>query len=165
MRILILDQFSEPGGAQLCVRDLYPEITRRGWQATFLAPGNSGTPGRFGEVLENSGMRCERLPWHSYTNGRKTLRDVLRYGMDIPRAIRIAQRLASETRADLVYINGPRVLPVGVAFGCPVVFHAHSRLDTCYARFLAATCLRMKRMEVIAVSQFVARALKRIIGP
>jgi glycosyltransferase involved in cell wall biosynthesis len=155
MRILILDQFSEPGGAQLCLRDLSPEIARRGWQAMFVGPGDGGIRG----VLAESGMRNERLPWHSYTNGRKTVGDVIRYGLDIPRAMRIARRLARENRAELVYINGPRVLPLGMVFGCPVVFHAHSRIHKRYARLVAATCLRIKRVEVIAASRFAARSL------
>jgi glycosyltransferase involved in cell wall biosynthesis len=160
MRILILDQFSEPGGAQLCVRDLGPEIARRGWQAVFVGPGAGGIR----DSLAESGMRNERLPWHSYTNGRKTFGDVVRYGFDIPRAIGVAKRLASKHHADLVYINGPRILPLGVAFDCPVVFHAHSRILKNYARFVAATCLRMKRMEVIAASRFAARSFTGMKG-
>lgn len=160
MRILILDQFSEPGGAQLCVRDLGPEIARRGWQAIFMGPGDGGMH----DILAESGMRSEHLPWHSYTNGRKTVRDVIRYGLDIPRAIKIARRLARENRVEVVYINGPRVLPLGVAFGCPIVFHAHSRLYKRYARFIAAGCLRMKRMKVIAASRFAARSLEGMTG-
>src|SRR4029077_8429251 len=89
MKLLILDQFSDPGGAQLCLRDLAPEIARRGWQATFLAPGD----GAIRDSLEAYGIHTERLPGlTSYTNGRKTIRDIARYGIDIPRAILSTRR-------------------------------------------------------------------------
>jgi glycosyltransferase involved in cell wall biosynthesis len=158
MKILILDQFSESGGAQLCLRDLSPEIARRGWQATFMAPGDGGIRG----ALESSGIRNEHLPGLVYTNGRKTFLDVIRYGMDIPRAILTTQRFVKENRPDLVYINGPRVLPTGIALRCPVVFHAHSLLDKRYSRVVASTCLRIKRAQVIAASRFAGRSLERL---
>jgi glycosyltransferase involved in cell wall biosynthesis len=159
MKILILDQFSEPGGAQLCLRDLSPEIARRGWQATFMAPGDGGIR----VALESSGLRNEQLPGLVYTNGRKTFLDVIRYGMDIPSAILSILRFVKEYRPDLVYINGPRVLPAGIALPCPVVFHSHSLLDKQYSRLMAATCLRIKRAQVIAASRFAARSLERLV--
>jgi glycosyltransferase involved in cell wall biosynthesis len=156
MNILILDQFSDPGGAQLCLRDLAPEIARREWSATFLAPGE----GAIRESLESHGIRSEWLSGiHSYSNGRKTPRDVARFALDIPRAILTTARLRRESRPDLVYVNGPRVLPVSMLFGCPIVFHSHNLLMKGYARAIAAACLRFRRVEVIAASGFIARAV------
>jgi glycosyltransferase involved in cell wall biosynthesis len=161
MNILILDQFSEPGGAQLCLRDLAPEIARRGWSATFLAPGN----GAICESLERFGIRSERLPGiGTYANGRKTIRDVARYALDIPRAMLGTRRLWRASSPDLVYVNGPRVLPVSMLFGCPIVFHSHNLLMKGYARAITASCLRFRRVEVIAASQFVARAVSGLIA-
>jgi glycosyltransferase involved in cell wall biosynthesis len=161
MNILILDQFSDPGGAQLCLRDLAPEIARRGWSAAFLAPGD----GAIRESLEKYGIRSERLPGiSSYTNGRKTIGDVARYALDIPRAILGTRRLCRESNPDLVYVNGPRVLPVSMLFGCPVVFHSHNLLMKGYARAITAACLRFRHVEVIAASQFVARAVGGLIA-
>jgi glycosyltransferase involved in cell wall biosynthesis len=159
MNILILDQFSDPGGAQLCLRDLAPEIARRGWSATFLAPGD----GAIRESLEKYGIRSERLPGiGSYSNGRKTIRDVARYAAGIPRAILGARRLCRSP--DLVYVNGPRVLPMSMIFGCPIIFHSHNLLEKGYARAIAASCLRFRRVEVIAASGFVARAVSGLIA-
>lgn len=160
MKILIVDQFSEPGGAQLCLRDLAPEIVRRGWDATFLAPGG----GAIRDSLLECGIRSEYLAgFVSYSNGRKTLRDAVRYGLDIPRAIFNARRVLGEKSPDLVYINGPRVLPAGLLFRCPVVFHAHNRLVKNYARAIAAACVRVRHIEVIAASQFAAQALDGLV--
>jgi len=156
MNILILDQFSDPGGAQLCLRDLAPEIARRGWSATFLAPGD----GAIRESLKEYGIRSERLPGiGSYSNGRKTIRDVASYAIDIPRAIVGTRQLFRDSSPDLVYVNGPRVLPVSMLFDCPIVFHAHSLLMKGYARAITAACLRYRRVEVIAASRFVGSSL------
>ena len=160
MKILILDQFSEPGGAQLCLRDLGPEIARRRWQATFMAPGDRGIR----ESLEDMGIRCEQLPGLSYTNGRKSPGDMLRFGLDIPRLILTTQRLVRD-HPDLVYINGPRVLPAVIGLRCPVVFHAHSVLHKRYTRLIAAACLRIKRAHVIAASRFAGAAIESLIKP
>jgi glycosyltransferase involved in cell wall biosynthesis len=157
MNILILDQFSDPGGAQLCLRDLAPEIARRGWSAAFLAPGD----GAIRESLEKYGIRSERLPGiGSYSNGRKTIGDTARYALDIPRAILGTRRLCRESSADLVYVNGPRVLPVSMLFSCPIVFHSHNLLVKGYARAITASCLRLRPVEVIAASEFVARTTR-----
>jgi len=161
MNILILDQFSEPGGAQLCLRDLAPEIARRGWRATFVAPGD----GAIRDSLREYGIRNEQLPGiASYSNGRKTIRDVANYALDIPRAILSTRRLSREIRPDLVYVNGPRVLPVSMLSGCPIVFHAHNHLSKGYARAIAAACVRYRHVEVIAASRFAGRAFDRLIA-
>jgi glycosyltransferase involved in cell wall biosynthesis len=160
MKILILDQFSEPGGAQLCVRDLAPEIARRQWHATFMAPGDGAVRGS----LEELGIKNERLPGLVYNNGRKSVRDVARYGLDIARVLAGIARFTGKNRPDLIYINGPRVLPASVAFGCPIVFHAHNYLVKTYARMIAVMCLRIKRVEVIASSRFAGRALDGLVA-
>jgi glycosyltransferase involved in cell wall biosynthesis len=162
VNILILDQFSDPGGAQLCLRDLAPEIARRGWSATFLAPGD----GAIRESLEKYGIHSERLPGiGSYNNGRKTVRDVARYGLDIPRAVLGIRRVCRGNNPDLVYVNGPRVLPVSMMFACPIIFHSHNLLMKGYARAITASCLRLRRVEVIAASRFLRRALSGLVVP
>lgn len=152
MRILILDQFSDPGGAQLCVRDLGPEIRLRGWKATFLAPGD----GAIRSALAELGIPGERLPGGNYTNGEKNLRDVWRYGVDTIRALRKTRELVERKAPDLIYVNGPRVLPLATLTGLPMVFHAHSYLSKQYARRVARACIRIGRARVIAASRFAA---------
>jgi glycosyltransferase involved in cell wall biosynthesis len=156
MRVLVLDQFSDPGGAQFCIRDLALEVVRRGWSATFLAPGNGGIHAE----LEQIGFCSRQIPSFDYANGRKTWFDVTRYGPDLARAATTVRSLAKTNRPDLVYINGPRLLPLAFAFDCPTVFHAHSYLNKTYARAIAAACIRARRIQVIAASRFAAGALE-----
>ncbi|MCX6624242.1 MAG: glycosyltransferase family 4 protein, partial [Acidobacteria bacterium] len=60
---------------------------------------------------------------------------------------------------DLLYVNGPRVLPAATAASCPLVFHSHSHLDKRYTRGLVAWSVRRAGAMVISVSCFAAASL------
>ncbi len=89
MNILFVDQFSEPGGAQLCLMDLLPEVRARGWNAHLMAPGE----GELVRWCREFGIPVHSLPIGTYANGRKTALDLVRFAYDVPRmrsAIRAA---------------------------------------------------------------------------
>ena len=148
MNILFVDQFSDPGGAQLCLRDLLPEVLRRGWQPRLLAPGRAEfvTP-----------FVTHRLALGSYTNGRKRVRDYLRFSVEMPRAALAIRRVVREESIDLVYVNGPRVLPAVIGIPRPVVFHAHNHVSGFVPRMVVSESVRITGALVIAASQFIAR--------
>ncbi len=160
MRILFLDQFSELGGAQLCLQDVLVEVSRLGWQAEVLAPG----AGPLLEFARERSFTVQSLPLAGYANGRKTASDVLRFGIDMVRSARILRRALRERPADLVYVSGPRVLPAACGLRVPVLFHAHSLLDKRYARTIAAWVLRGLPARVLACSEFTAQPLKMLLG-
>jgi glycosyltransferase involved in cell wall biosynthesis len=143
VRVLFVDQFAQPGGAQLCLKDVMAEAHQRGWTTLLMRPGD-GLPESIG----------------SYTNGRKNWRDCCAFPVDMVRAARSIRRIARENRIDLVYANGPRVLPAAAAAELPLVFHAHSYLMAGYARTITRSCLKRTRARVIAASEFVARPLQ-----
>jgi glycosyltransferase involved in cell wall biosynthesis len=155
MRILFIDQFSEFGGAQLALRDVMLEGRRRGWDMSFLAPGN-GPLFRFCEAV---GVRAQSIPDMPYSSARKSAMSVFRYGFDMSRAALVIREFAQRQKSDLIYVNGPRVLLAGAAASRPFVFHLHSLLDKRYSRIIARSCLRSNRGTAIAVSEFVARGL------
>jgi hypothetical protein len=97
LRVLVLDQFSDLGGAQLCLQDVLLEIDRLGWQAEVMAPGN----GPLLDFARRLGFGIHQLPLGRYTNGRKTSLDVLRFGADMLRSGRILRRAMRERPADL----------------------------------------------------------------
>lgn len=146
MRILFADQFTEPGGAQLCLEDVIAEANRRGWTTLLMRPGE-GLPASMA----------------LYANGRKRWRDCCAFPADTMRAACSIRRLARENRIDLIYVNGPRVLPAAAAAGLPVIFHAHSYLAAGYTRTITQVCLRSAGAEVIAASEFVARPLREMM--
>jgi glycosyltransferase involved in cell wall biosynthesis len=160
MNILFIDQFSDPGGAQLCLMDLMPEIKRRGWNPRIMAPGN-------GELLQWSrreGIPTHPLPLNPYSNGRKTALDFLRFSIDAPRMAITVRQIVDDHDIDLIYVNGPRALPAAMGVTRPVVFHAHSHVSAVYGRKSLAWMLRRTGASVIAASMFVARAHAKLPG-
>jgi glycosyltransferase involved in cell wall biosynthesis len=142
VKILFLDQFQHPGGAQLCLRDLMQAAERRGARARLLVPG-SGLPPSLA----------------SYNNGSKSMRDFAVFGID---TLRAAAAIRCEIRnhgADLVYVNGPRLLAAAQLAGSPFVFHAHSRVSGSSAQWIARRALRGRCTAIFASSRFVAEPL------
>jgi len=107
MKILFLDQFAEVGGAQRALLELLPALAERNWRACVAAP-------RDGPLLEQAmrlGASAALLPVGPYGLGRKSARDYVRFLADQPRLAVLVQRLIAREKADLVYINGPRLAP------------------------------------------------------
>jgi glycosyltransferase involved in cell wall biosynthesis len=163
MRLLVLDQFSDPGGAQWCLLDLLPAIRRRGWQALVALPGT----GELFERVRALGFETARVDCGPYSSGRKSLGDVARFLAETPGAARQIRRLAGDLQADLVYINGPRLLPAAALAGlrCPVVFHSHSYLPPGPVRKLTGAALRRMDARVIANCRFVAEPWRPYVRP
>jgi glycosyltransferase involved in cell wall biosynthesis len=160
LNILFLDQFSEPGGAQLCLQDLMPEVLRRGWNPLLMAPGE----GDLVTWAKQAGIPTDLLPLGAYSNGRKTTQDVLRYGIDFPRLSSAIRDAVKRHRVDMVYVNGPRVLPAVAGVALPVVFHAHSLVCRRIERGLIAWTLRNVGASVIAVSDYAAEPYLRALN-
>jgi hypothetical protein len=62
--------------------------------------------------------------------------DGWRFAQQVPRLTGEITRLAEDTLTDLIYVNGPRVLPAASSAArgrWPVVFHCHSRPAGQYA--------------------------------
>jgi len=145
LRVLFADQYAQPGGAQLCLREVMEEARGRGWETHLMTPA-SGLP--------------ESMA--AYGNGSKSVRDLLAFGPDTIRAALAMRRVIRRHQIDLVYANGPRVLPAAALAGGPLLFHAHSYLGTAYARAIAGRCIRARRATVFAASNFVAGPLRKM---
>ncbi len=156
MNILFVDQFSEPGGAQLCLMDLLPEVRARGWNALLAAPGE----GELVRCYREFGIPIQPLPIGTYANGGKTPVDLVRFAYDVPRMRAAIRGAIARHGIDVVYVNGPRVLVAveGAVRGlaCPVIFHAHSPVAGNWPRKIAEGSVRRMSAHVIAVSKFVA---------
>jgi glycosyltransferase involved in cell wall biosynthesis len=160
MRILFLDQFSDFGGAQLCLRDVLDGVSRLGWQAEVMVPG----AGPLADFARERGFAIHSLPLTRYSNGSKTASDVLRFGLDMARSAFMLRRVLRARPVDLIYVNGPRVLPAVSKAGVPVLFHSHSLLDKQYARTVAGWVLRGSNTRVLTCSEFTAQPLRRLFG-
>ena len=150
MRILFLDQFSDPGGAQQVLLDLLPAISERGWEALVGMPGEGDLFRRVREM----GIETVQVECGPYTSGRKSAADAARFLAGTPRLARQIRRLT----ADIVYVNGPRLLPaVALArMTAPVLFHSHSYIPPGASRRIAGASLRRTNAHVVANCRFVA---------
>jgi len=148
VNILLLDQYGELGGAQLCLLDLLPAILARRWRPLVAAPED-------GPLLS----RCRAMGAAAEPIRIRT-RPAVRFALDSMALIRRLRALIERERVDVLYINGPRLVPAGVRAArnrCPVVFHCHSVFPRGTA--LVGRMLRSAGATVIASSEFVARPL------
>ncbi len=157
MNILCLDQFGELGGAQRCLLDVLPAMAGRGWSVHVAAPGN----GQLAERAAALHATVDAIRCGPYSSGRKTLADMARFAFETPRLAGEIRELVRRYDADLIYVNGPRLLPataLAARQGPRVLFHSHSLLGG-YTRRLAGRSLSMLRAAMVASSRFVALPL------
>jgi glycosyltransferase involved in cell wall biosynthesis len=91
---------------------------------------------------------------------------VFRFARELPRLAREIAELARDSRADVVYVNGPRLLPparLGLRSGVHLIFHCHSYLRQRYASALAG--LSLGDSTVIANCRFVSTPLLPYMSP
>ena len=159
MRILLIDQFGDLGGAQRCLLEAAAGFQARGWEVHAAIPN----PGPLAEALRPLARATHFIPCGPFTPARKNASDGLRFAAQIPRQAIALRGIADRARIDMLYVNGPRLLPAAaLARGSrALIFHAHSIVSQPAARRLAAWALRAGQAGVLASSQFVARS----IGP
>jgi glycosyltransferase involved in cell wall biosynthesis len=159
--LLILDQFNQLGGAQRCLLDLLPAFHAVGYMTHVAVPGD----GPLADRARSSGAIVHRIPCGAYASVKKRWIDAARFGVDLPRqALRIAS-LVSKHGIDLIYVNGPRLLPAAAiaARGRPVIFHAHSMVKQEAAARLTRWALRSTHANVIAACRFVLEPLAAVV--
>src|SRR5205814_1626691 len=81
-----------------------------------------------------------------------------RFAWELPGLARQIRKLS----ADIVYVNGPRLLPAAGFARAPLVFHCHSYLGKGYAAALAGASL--SRATVIGSCGFVLEPLRPLVG-
>ena len=161
MNVLFLDQFGELGGAQRCLLDLLPALAGAGWSAHVVAPDGELAARAIALHATADHIRCG-----PYSSGHKTPADMARFALETPRLAGEIRSLIRRYRADLVYVNGPRLAPAAALAahrGPPILFHSHSLLDG-YPLRLAGWPLRLARAAVVASCRFVARPLEPYAG-
>lgn len=163
MNLLLLDQFSDLGGAQQNLLELLPAVRDAGWHALVGLPGE----GELFERVRALGFEAERIECGPYGSGRKSAADFGRFLAGTPRLARQMRRMAQRVDADLVYLNGPRLLPAAAmaGFGRPVLFHSHSYLGPGAVRSLAGFALRRMDAWLVGQCEFVAAPWRPFVRP
>jgi glycosyltransferase involved in cell wall biosynthesis len=161
-RLLFLDQFNQLGGAQRCLLDLLPVFLDAGYVTHVAVPGD----GPLADGARTRGAVVHPIPCGACASGRKGWIDAARFGVDLPRQASRIGSLVSKQGIDLIYVNGPRLLPAAaiVARGRPVVFHAHSIVTQAAAARFMRRALRSADASVIACCRFVLEPLATAVG-
>jgi glycosyltransferase involved in cell wall biosynthesis len=158
VKILVLDQYSQLGGAQACLLTGLEAMRAGGWPVAVGLPGNGPLFCRARELgCATFVINCGPL-----SLGNKSLADATRFLIQTPRLARKIRSHAHDFGPDLVYVNGPRLLPAVplAALRVPVLFHAHSYLPLGMPRTLAAEALRRVGASVVGCCRFVANIWK-----
>src|SRR5438046_3134183 len=106
--VLCIDQFSSLGGGQRSLLDLLPAFSQRGWRPSVAIPGD-GRP--FLAMLERRGYPTHTFTCGSYASKKKPITQLLKYALELPRLVNSLAELVEENKPDLVYVNGPRLVP------------------------------------------------------
>jgi glycosyltransferase involved in cell wall biosynthesis len=159
--LLILDQFNQLGGAQRCLLDLLPAFLEAGYVTHLAVPGD----GPLADGARSRGAAVHCIPCGAYRSGQKSWFDAAQFGIDLPRQAWRVASLASKHGIDLIYVNGPRLLPAAVigARGRPLLFHAHSIVTQAAAAQLTRWAVRSANAHVIAACRFVLEPLNGAI--
>lgn len=163
MKILLLDQFSELGGAQQTLLDTVEAVRRKGWQARALVPGR----GPLVETLRSLGVPTGEIPSGPYGSGSKSVADSMRFAWDVRRQVATIGDLTAQEDFDVIYVNGPRIMPAAALASrgrAQTVFHAHSHVDGIAARLLHWS-IRTTAATVIACSNSVLDPLRHCAAP
>ena len=164
MNILFLDQFSQMGGAQHGLLDTIEAARARGWRAWAALPPGGPLVNR----LQSLDVTVAPVPCGPYRSGTKSLPDLFRFGGDLMRQVRLIMDLKNRIRFDLIYVNGPRLLPavaLAVRGHVPVLFHAHSHVEQALARKLACRSIRRSAAAVVACSHSVMAHFRDYVVP
>jgi len=159
VNVLMVDQYGQTGGAQKCLLDLIAGWPREG-TLVVAAPAE----GPLLHSVRDAGFLTAGIPCGPYA-GRGVL-DALRFFADLPRQFAILRRLIRQLEIEVVYVNGPRVLPAlaWAARGrCPVVFHAHSHLHRRSDLAMVRLALRAGSSTVISCCAYSAGPLRAAV--
>jgi glycosyltransferase involved in cell wall biosynthesis len=158
----LIDQFGEMGGAQRCLVEAAMGFAERGWEVHALVP-----TGPIHAALTPHCAEVRALPCGPFASAAKTFGDAVRFAYQLPsQALEIARTVA-HNRIDVIYVNGPRVLPAAALgrAGRPLIYHAHWMVPQRSAASLARLALLRSGASAIAPSLLAAKWLQGSVKP
>jgi glycosyltransferase involved in cell wall biosynthesis len=163
VRVLVLDQFSEIGGGQTCLLMALEAMRASGWNVAVGLPGE----GDFFRRINALGFETFSLSCGPYGLGRKSAIDLARFLTQLPRLAGQIRFQARRFSPDLVYVNGPRLLPAAALahLRLPVFFHTHSKLANRALLRFAGEALHRLHAWVAGCCQFVAEPWQEFAAP
>ena len=162
MNVLLIDQFGEMGGAQRCLVEAAMGFAERGWKVHALVPEGPIHQALTSMLAESARSLAARSP-----RRRRPLSDAARFAWQLPRQALEIGRTATRDRIDVIYVNGPRVLPAAALGrnGRPLVYHAHWMVPQRSAALLTRAALSRSGASAIAPSRLAAEWLRGSVEP
>jgi glycosyltransferase involved in cell wall biosynthesis len=153
MQVLLLDQFSEFGGAQRGLLEAAEGFAARGWGVHAAIPD-----GPLVERLRPVCVSISTIPCGPFQSVNKTARDAMRFARQFRSQSATIAGIVEARGVDVLYVNGPRVLPPAAwaRRGRPLVFHSHSVVTQPGAARLAGEAVRWSGAHVLTSSHFVS---------
>jgi glycosyltransferase involved in cell wall biosynthesis len=181
VRLLLVDQYSELGGGQRCLIEAAAGFAARGWEVHAAVPVHEPGDGPLAAALAPLCAKLpggiHRIPCGPFASTRKSAVDAIRYATQLPAQVatlrgilhraRDVDRKIDDREIDVLYVNGPRLLPAAaLARGAtPLLFHAHWDVAQPSASTLVLRALRGSQAHIVASSRSVARSLERVVPP
>jgi glycosyltransferase involved in cell wall biosynthesis len=163
--VLCVDQFSNIGSGQRDLLDIIPAFAERGWRTSVGIPAE----GTLSALIRRRGYCTHNLHCGTYTDGKKPLSEVVKYALELPRLVNALTELVRAKKIDLLYVNGPRLVPpaawVAWRTGTPLVFHCHRRLLQQSAIGLTGQALELASAHVIGSCEYAVDPLREYIEP
>lgn len=163
-KVLIWENREFVGGGQkmsLLVADMLCQ-----WgKVEFIISGK----GALADELDARGIPYVIVALPQLSSHRKSLVDDIKYLFFTPRIIHTACRIVTEKKADLLYVPGPTVLPLGAMVGqitdTPVIWHLHHMFKDAKTLRLLNISSRMKAVKcILAVSNVVGAQITDRLG-
>ena len=136
--------------------DLVPAFLANGWKVQVMLPNE----GEYSARLRALNCQVTDLHLAPLSNRQKTFTGRSAYLISVLRITGQLQRVLGAWRPDLLYVNGPRVLPAAAWISrrerIPLIFHAHHRIAEPSALRITQSSLNAARASVIACCSYVA---------
>lgn len=156
IHVLLLDQYGEIGGAQRGLIEAAQGFAARGWSLHAAIP-TGPLHGKLAPLCAS----LTALPCGPFRAVRKSPLDAVHFLPQLREQAAIVEDLVRRHTIDILYVNGPRVLPAAAMAraGRPLVYHAHSVVTQPTAAALVRTALRASRAHILASSTFAGHWL------
>jgi glycosyltransferase involved in cell wall biosynthesis len=137
-------------------------FAERGWEAHALVPAGPLT-----QALTPYCADVRAFPCGPFTSASKSVKDAARFFWQLPRQAAEIAGTVSRHGIDVIYVNGPRVLPAAAlgSGGRPLLYHVHWMVPQNAAASLARWALRRSGASAIATSHLAAEWLRDSVEP
>lgn len=155
-KIIFCDQYGQLGGGQQVLLELVKAALADRFAVAVLIPAGSCA-----DKLETMGVDVRRIPYCALTQGKKSIVDVLRLAM-LTLAV-FLQNFTTLRSADLIYINGNRLLPVAFLaqriLGKQAACHVHLNHGPLEKKLLRLFLGQQRTVTIVVPSLFIQREL------